>query len=237
MTSDTYDPSIYPPFAVVVDLVVLTIRDHQLCVLLVERGVEPHKGRKALPGGFVGIDEDLETAAYRELAEETGIKGKHLHLEQLATYGEPNRDPRMRVVSVAHLAFVAELAEPEAGSDAAGVSLEPATLALRWRGNKKLAFDHARILADGVERARSKLEYSTLATSFLPKEFTVGEMRAVYEAVWDTEIDPRNFHRKVMASAGFVEPTGRTTTRGGGRPAQLLRAGPARHLDPPLTRP
>ena len=101
----------------------------------------------------------------------------------------------------------------------------------------RLAFDHRRILSDGVERARAKLEYTPLATSFCDDEFTIAELRHVYEVVWGTELDPRNFHRKVSSTAGFLEPTGRTTTRDGGRPAQVFRRGRATALHPPMLRP
>ncbi|MDH3681618.1 MAG: NUDIX hydrolase [Acidimicrobiia bacterium] len=232
-TPAAYDPSAYPPFAVTVDLVVLTIRAGALRVLLVRRATEPFAGRLALPGGFVQIDEDLLPAARRELAEETGVRLGRAHLEQLGTYGHPDRDPRMRVVSVAYLALVPDLAQPVAGTDAAEADLVPVAAV---EPLDRLAFDHGRILADGLERARAKLTYTTLATTFCPPEFTVTELRAVYEAVWGTTVDPRNFHRKVLASDGFVEPTGETTTRGGGRPAQLHRQGSAEQLHPPLTR-
>jgi 8-oxo-dGTP diphosphatase len=224
-----------PPFAVTVDLVVLTVAEDALQVLVVRRGVGPHRGRRALPGGFVHIDEDLPDAAERELAEETGVAGVGVHLEQLATYGAPRRDPRGRVVTVAYLALIPDLAAPEAGSDAAAVAWEPVTTLLA--APRRLAFDHHRILTDGVERARAKLEYTPLATAFCGPEFTVNELRQVYEAVWDTTLDPRNFHRKVTGTPGFVVPTGRTTTRAGGRPAQLYTAGDAPLLHPAMLRP
>jgi 8-oxo-dGTP diphosphatase len=220
----------HPPFAVAVDLVLLTVRDADLEALLIERGEGPFEGGLALPGGFVRIDEDLDVAARRELTEETGVRVNHL--EQLASYGGPSRDPRMRVVSVAYLAMVPEPPDPRAGTDAAGAA---------WRsvaslGRARLAFDHDQILADGVERARSKLEYTTLATAFCQPEFTIAELREVYEAIWGEPLDPRNFSRKVLASEGFVEPTNATTTRSGGRPARLYRAGTATELVPPLRR-
>ncbi|MGW1979041.1 NUDIX hydrolase [Streptomyces sp. NPDC001889] len=249
-----YDPSAFPPFAVTVDLVVLTVRRHALCALVVRRGEPPFQGRWALPGGFVRDDEDLATAAARELAEETGLSahdpvspapGNGAHLEQLATYGDPRRDPRMRVVSVAHLVLAPDLPAPRAGGDANGARwASVADLLGRESGfvhededATPLAFDHALILADGVERARSKIEYSSLATAFCPPEFTVGELRRVYEAVWGVALDPRNFHRKVTGTPGFLVPSGGTTTRQGGRPAQLFRAGGATVLNPPMLRP
>lgn len=251
-----YDPSAFPPFAVTVDLVVLTVRRHALCALVVRRGEPPFQGRWALPGGFVRGDEDLSTAAARELSEETGLcaqapaapapaPGNGAHLEQLATYGDPRRDPRMRVVSVAHLALAPDLPAPRAGGDAHSARWAPVEDLLSQDGGfgredeqpAPLAFDHAQILADGVERARSKIEYSSLATAFCPAEFTVGELRRVYEAVWGVALDPRNFHRKVTGTPGFLVPAGGTTTRQGGRPAQLFRAGGATLLNPPMLRP
>jgi 8-oxo-dGTP diphosphatase len=224
----------YPPFAVAVDLVVLTIRRSRLQVLVVERGEEPYLGRLALPGGFVRPDEDLPVAAVRELGEETGIQRPTSHLEQLATYGTPGRDPRMRVISVAYLGLAPDLPEPVAGTDAAAsrfTLVEPLL-----KRPRRLAFDHGMILNDGVERARAKLEYSALATAFCPAEFTVAELRAVYQAVWGAELDPRNFHRKVTGTPGFLAPTGAATTRSGGRPAQLYRRGPSNLLNPPILR-
>ncbi|MFF3560431.1 NUDIX domain-containing protein [Streptomyces sp. NPDC002574] len=233
-----YDPSAFPPFAVTVDLVVLTVRSNALSALAVRRGEPPYQGRWALPGGFVRGDEDLAEAAARELEEETGLRaGKGVHLEQLATYGDPQRDPRMRVVSVAHLVLAPDLPAPRAGGDARSARWAPVGELLRNGEDGALAFDHARILGDGVERARSKLEYSALATAFCPPEFTVGELRRVYEVVWGVVLDPRNFHRKVTGTVGFLVPTGGTTTRQGGRPAQLFRAGGATILNPPMLRP
>ena len=231
---EDYDASTYPPFAVTVDLVVLTIRDEALQALVVRRGSAPYQGRLALPGGFVHVDEDIEAAARRELQEETGLSLDEVHLEQLATYGHPRRDPRMRVVSVAHLALAPELPSPVAGTDAAEADWRPVDDLLA--SPRRLAFDHATILRDGVERARSKLEYTPLAAAFCEEPFTVGELRRVYEIVWGEPLDPRNFHRKVTGAPDFLVETGETTTRQGGRPAQLYRRGDATLLMPPMLR-
>jgi 8-oxo-dGTP diphosphatase len=221
--------------AVTVDLVVLTIRGDELAVLTVRRAAAPYKGRWALPGGFVHENEDLLDAAERELAEETALTSIRAHLEQLATYGAPRRDPRGRVVSVAYLALLPGSPSPAAGSDAVDAAWQPVAPLLA--GPRRLAFDHHRILSDGVERARAKLEYSPLATAFCPDEFSIAELRRVYEAVWGTALDPRNFHRKVTGTPGFVFEAGRTTTRDGGRPAQLYRRGQAPLLHPAMLRP
>lgn len=254
-----YDPRAYEPVAVTVDVVALTIRDGALHVLLVRRGEPPYQGLWALPGGFLR-DADLPDAAIRELVEETGLQAaagnrsfEGVHLEQLATYGRQGRDPRTRVVSVAYLAFAPEMPEPRAGGDADEAAWTPVdTLGLpevidpgrpvvqRPGTTRRLAFDHAGIIADGLERARSKLEYTPLATAFLGPEFTIPELRAVYETVWGEELHAGNFHRKVLSVAGFVESTGATTERGGrrgGPRARLFRAGDARLLHPALLRP
>ncbi|MFI1196031.1 NUDIX domain-containing protein [Micromonospora sp. NPDC020750] len=234
-----YDPRDHPAVAVTVDVVALTIREGALHLLLVRRGAPPFEGHWALPGGFVQPDEDLTAGARRELAEETGLGGERLrriHLEQLASYGAPDRDPRMRVVSVAHLAFAPDLPDPAAGSDVD----EALWLPVSALASRQLAFDHARVIEDGLERARSKLEYTPLATRFLDSEFTVTELRAVYETVWGHPLHPGNFHRKVLSVPGFVEGTGASTERGGtrgGPRAKLYRAGDARLLHPALLRP
>ena len=144
----------------------------------------------------------------------------------------PERDPRGRVVSVAYLAVLPDLPVPTAGTDATAAAWH----AVDDVDRASLAFDHDTILDDGVERARAKLEYSPLAVSFCGREFTVGELRRVYEAVWGERLDPRNFHRKVTRTGGFVVPTGRSTNRDGGRPARLYRRGRASVLHPPMLR-
>ena len=200
MTYD-YAPNRYPPFAVTVDIAIFTIRDDALQVLLIERGKEPFLGALALPGGFVLPDEDLDQAAARELAEETGLRPGSWHLEELGSYGAPGRDPRMRVVTIAYWAICAELPGLRGGGDAAAAILRPVE-EIEW-GRVRLAFDHERIVRDAVERARSKLGYTALAARFCPPEFTIGQLRHVFETVWNTDLDPGNFHRSVQESGAF----------------------------------
>lgn len=224
-----------PRVLLTVDLVILTLRDSVLDVLLVERGIEPYRGMMALPGGFLRDEaEPIEAAASRELAEETGMDADTLHLEEFGVYGDPGRDPRGRVVSVAYLAIMPWLPDPVAGTDAADA---------RWAGvddvlsgRMGLAFDHRRIVADGVERARRKLENTALATAFCGPLFTISELQRVYEAVWGIPLDPRNFSRKIQGTRDFIVPAD-GTKKGAGRPARLFRAGSSTVLSPPMTRP
>lgn len=225
-----------PPVLLTVDLVILTLRGGELHVLLVQRGEEPFQGELALPGGFLqDSGEAILTAAYRELREETTLESARLHLEQLAVYGDPGRDPRGRVVSVAHLAIAPGLPEPVAGTDAADASWVPAEAVLT--GQAKLAFDHQRIVVDGIERARTKLEHSALATAFCDELFAITDLQQVYEAVWGVQLDPRNFYRKVQAAKDFIRPTGARRKTATGRPARLFQAGGADVLNPPMVRP
>ncbi|MFC4058520.1 NUDIX domain-containing protein [Planomonospora corallina] len=216
-----------PLIPVSVDLVVLTVRGQALSALVWRRDNPPYEGHWALSGGFIQLDEDLPAAAARVLAERAGLPGAPVHLEQLQTYGYPDRDPRRRVLSVAYLGLAPDLP----ASTEAHMSWQPV------EELTAMAFDHRRIMMDGVERARSKLEYTSLGAAFCPPEFTVAELRRVYEIVWGRLLDPRNFHRKVTNAEGFLIPTGRTTTRDGGRPAKLYRRGPAENLHPPMLRP
>lgn len=227
-----YDPSQFPAFAVTVDVVILTMSEGVLHVLLVCRGEAPYKGMWAIPGGFKRPSETLDEAAKRELAEETGVDGASL-LRQFGAYGDPERDPRMNVVTVAYLAVVRDVGELVAGTDAAAAALVPVSEVLR--GKRDLAFDHGRIVRDAVERVRVELELSGIATAFVGPTFTLAELRAVYEAIWGVQLDAANFRRSVVAEEGWVVPTGRRARPGaaGGRPAELFRAGRAwRHGGP-----
>jgi 8-oxo-dGTP diphosphatase len=224
-----------PRVAVAVDLAVLTVRDDRLQILLVERAIKPFRGMLALPGGFLASQqEDLDVAAARELTEETGLDPAGLHLEQMRTYGAPDRDPRGRVMTVCYLAVVPNLPLPVAGGDARAARWTPVDAVLD--NEVATAFDHREIITDAVERARGKLEYTTLGAAFCAAPFTISELRHVYETVWGHRLDPRNFHRKITGVDGFLVATGERTTRDGGRPAALYRRGDAQLMHPPILR-
>jgi 8-oxo-dGTP diphosphatase len=219
-----YDAAAFPAFAVTVDVVILTMAEGRLQVLLVRRGVAPFQGRWAIPGGFKRPDETLDEAARRELAEETGVDGASL-LSQFGAYGDPGRDPRMNVVTVAYLAVLREVGAVAAGTDASDAALVPVEEVLG--GGMELAFDHERIVADAVERVRADLGRTGIATEFAGPAFTLAELRSVYEAVWGVRLDGANFRRRVLSESGWVVPTGRRARPGaaGGKPAELFLAG------------
>jgi ADP-ribose pyrophosphatase len=219
-----YDPSRFPAFAVTVDVVILTMSDSRLHVLLVRRGVAPFKGMWAIPGGFKRPTETLDEAAKRELAQETGVDSASL-LTQFGAYGDPGRDPRMNVVTIAYLAVLREVGEIVAGTDAAEARLVPVSEA--FNGKIDLAFDHRQILLDAVERVRADLELTGIAAAFVGPTFTIAELRTVFEAVWGVQLDGANFRRSVVTEDGWVIPTGRRARPGapGGKPAELFRAG------------
>ena len=221
-----YDPSQFPAFAVTVDMVIVTMSEGALHMLLVRRGEAPFKGMWAIPGGFKRPGETLHEAARRELAEETGVDVPTL-LTQFGAYGDPGRDPRMNVVTVAYMAVLRDVGAISAGTDAADATLVPVADVLR--GKPELAFDHLQIVRDAIDRIRVELEVTGIATAFVGPTFTLAELRAVYEAAWGTELDAANFRRSVIAEDGWVIPTGRRTQPGptGGRPAELYRAGKA----------
>lgn len=214
-----YDPRAFPPVAVTVDLVVFTVRDGALQSLLVRRGQAPFRGDWALPGGFVQPEEDLLDAALRELEEETGVGREAVHIEQLRAYGAPGRDPRMRVVTVAYWAVVGSLPPLAAGTDAESAALVPVKDI--DEGGVRLAFDHFGIVRDAVAYIRSRLEDDpALAARFCPPEFTITELRRVFEAVWRTAVEPANFQRQVRKSGVFRRLPGTAASGSlGGRPA------------------
>ncbi len=224
-----YDPSAFPPFAVTADIALFTVRSGKLQILLVERGCDPYIGSWALPGGFIQPNESAEQAAVRELAEEAAIHSD-VYLEQLATFSAPERDPRMRVVTIVYTSLVPDLPDPCSGTDAADTRWFPVTAV------PPLAFDHDQILATAVDRVRAKLEYTTVATAFLPRTFTIGELRAVYEAVWGVDVPLQNFRRKVLATPGFIVATDDIRMGVPGPKAKLYTAGDATEIVPAFNR-
>ncbi len=213
-----YDVSKYERPSVTVDVVMMSLRQRDLQVLLVKRRSWPYEGMWAIPGGFVNMDESLETAAKRELQEETGLQD--VYLEQLYTFGDPGRDPRTRVITVVYFALLdSERLQVQAASDAADVG---------WfsvYSLPQLAFDHAQILDYTLNRLRGKLDYTTIAFSLLPEQFTLRELQRVYEIIQHKKLDKRNFRKKVL-STGILEDTGDKKMEGTHRPARLYRFNP-----------
>jgi 8-oxo-dGTP diphosphatase len=199
---------------VAADLVLFTIRESRLHVLLIRRGLAPFQDRWALPGGFVRDGESLDETALRELREETGVRD--VYLEQLYSFGEPDRDPRGRVLSVAYFALISPDRPLKAGTDAADAAWFPA------ERTPPLAFDHAKILACALERLRNKLEYTTVGFQLLPREFTLPELQQVYEAILGRPLDKRNFRRKI-ALLGILAPVVGRRRAGRTRPSRLWR--------------
>jgi len=217
------------------DIVILTIRAGQFCVLLIRRDKTPYRGMSALPGGFMRPGESLEMAAIRELKEETNLKGKFV-LRQVHTFSDPVRDPRGRIVSTAFLAIAADLSEVHGASDAAHADWIEVDESM-WRNPNRLAFDHGEILHRAVEDARTLLEHTTVAADFLPRRFTIRDLRGVYESIWGVSLNPQNFQRRIRDAEGFVIATNEYQDGRQGRPAELFRRGPAQVLYPPMTRP
>ncbi len=216
-----YRPRDYPPVAVTVDVVVLTVIDARLCVLLVRRGEPPFLGDLALPGGFVR-DESLEAAAVRELAEETGLPSDRVYLAQVQAFGDPARDPRMRVVSIGFVALVRPDLAPmvRAGGDASAARWLEVASARR----RKLAFDHRAILDAALEHVRERIERSAVAASLVGATFTIPELRASYALVAGRELDPGNFRRRFrrLLEDRVVEPApGKRITSS--KPASVYR--------------
>jgi len=205
----------YPPYtkrpAIMVDIVIFTVADERLKVLLIKRGIPPFKGSYALPGGAVQIDTD-------QSLEDAGVKNQYL--EQLYTYGDPQRDPRGWTVSVAYFALVAaDEIKLNAGTDAAEAFWYPI------QGNQlkiSLAFDHAHILQKAIERLRSKLDYTDIAVHLLSKEFTLSEFQRVYEIIMEEKLNKSSFRQRVER-AGIVKPIKGKMRTGSNRPAQLYR--------------
>lgn len=205
----------YPRGALTVDCVVFGFDAAELKVLLIQRGLAPFKGKWALPGGFVRLDETLDEAARRELSEETGLA--NVFLQQLYTFGDVKRDPRERVVSVAYYALVKSAEHPAVGAtDAADAGWFPVARP------PELAFDHAKILAAAVQRLRGKVRYEPIGFELLPPKFTLSQLQHLYETVLQTSLDKRNFRKKIL-SMGLLLPLKEQLREGAHRPAQLFR--------------
>jgi 8-oxo-dGTP diphosphatase len=203
---------------ITVDIVIFTIQSGELKVLLVKRAAPPFQAQYAIPGGFVHEQESLEDAALRELREETGVAD--VYLEQLYSFGDPDRDPRGRVITVAYYALISADHSLRAGTDAAEANWWP------FDRLPQLAFDHRKILDYAIERLRNKLEYTTVGFQLLPEKFTMTELQEVYEAILGKKLDKRNFRRK-LALLKILKPL-REYRHGGQRPAQLHKFQAAR---------
>jgi len=211
-----YDASQYERPSVTIDVVIFTILHETLKVLLIKRKAWPYENMWAIPGGFVKMDESLDDAAYRELVEETNVTREQVYLEQLYTFGEPTRDPRTRVITVAYFTLVsADQLSPEAADDAIDVG---------WFSVydlPKLAFDHVEIVDYALTRLRNKLEYTAVGFQLLPEKFTLRELQTAYEIVLGTQLDKGNFRSKLRKTNVVEKVEGYRNT--GGRPAQLYR--------------
>ena len=205
----------YEQPGVTVDLVILTVDEQRLKVLLARRAEEPFAGAWSIPGGFLKLGESLEAAAARVMDEKTGIR--EAYLEQLYTFGEPGRDPRARVITVAYFALIPwkSLAKPPSAK-VSDLAWHPADAAPR------LAFDHRRILAYAVERLRAKAGYSNIVYGLMPQAFRLSDLQRMYEIIGGRPLDKRNFRKRMLAT-GLLQETGGTDMTGAHRPAMLYR--------------
>jgi 8-oxo-dGTP diphosphatase len=245
--SKGYDSSRFERFAVTCDIVILTMRDHRPHVLLVKRAAAPFAGYWALPGGFKQPNESLDQAAARELEEETTFPAP-TYLRQFRSYGDPGRDLRTNVVTVAYLAVVPEIGGLSAGTDAVAAEVFP--IDMIRSGELDIAFDHEQIIQDAVGHVADELETSDIATSFLPKEFTLFQLRNVYESFWGSKFDGANFRRNLVEvtnpyvvelltkdERGRVKNKTAPSPPGGGRPGFLFAATDSwKKFGPPIRR-
>jgi 8-oxo-dGTP diphosphatase len=227
----------YPIFGVTCDIVIFTMNDGEPHVLLIRRGGDTFAGMWALPGGFKHPDETLDQAARRELREETNVEAPP-YLAQFRAYGDPGRDPRQNVVTIAYLAVVPQVTDIRGGTDAVEAALRPVEDVLS--SELPLAFDHSQIVSDAFDYVAEQLEVSDIATSFVPKEFSLSQLRNVYESFWGSQLDGANFRRNLISDQlSYVKPTGKvgTSSSTGGRPPELFRATRAwREFGPPIRR-
>ena len=205
----------YPHPAVTVDIAIFTIEDDDFKVLLIQRGIEPFEGSWALPGGFVGLDESLRRAAWRELREETGVNAAFL--QQLSAFGHPDRDPRERVITVAYYALIPnDRLELKASTDAREARL------FSMNDLPELAFDHAKILRRAHQKVKDKIDEPLVALQLVPESFTLTELQRVHERILGSSIDKRNFRKRLQAQE-LLELTGEERRDGPHRPAKLYR--------------
>ena len=230
-----YDASLYERFSVAVDVVLLSAHERRLHTLLVKRDEHPHKGRFALPGGFVGGQEDLASAAARVYKTKAGIAD--VFLEQLYTFGETDRDPRLRVISVAYYALIPHTQLVALAPDHQGTTV--AALHVPWKGEEggpvsasgekgtalSLAFDHASILGLAIKRLRGKLSYTPVAFALVGEAFTLFDLQRVHEAILGHALNKDSFRRKILAG-DWVRPSGKLQAGVGHRPAELYTLHP-----------
>lgn len=205
----------YEQPAVTVDLVIYTVNQDALQVMLVKRSDEPFAGYWSLPGGFLKIGESLEEAALRVLEEKTGVM--EVYLEQLYTFGQPDRDPRARVITVTYFALIPWKTLDKPGSQKVSDVI--------WQSIERLsrlAFDHRDILHYAVQRLRAKAGYSNIVYGLLPGQFRLSDLQKMYEIILDKPLDKRNFRKRMLAS-GLLEETGEKDLAGAHRPAMLYR--------------
>ena len=214
---EAYDQNEYERLSVAVDLLVFTIEDDKLKIVLIEREEHPFKNMLSLPGVFVGIDETLDEATERGIAEETGLRD--LYFEQLYTWGEVKRDPRMRIISVSYLSFTnSEKINLSAGKRTISAALYDVDELLA--SDSPIAFDHKKIIEYGRERIKNKVEYTKIAFEFLPEEFTLPELQRVYEILLGKNLYKAGFRRKIMP---MIEETDRLTSGDAHRPSKYYR--------------
>ena len=200
---------------VTVDLVLFTVNENRLKVMLVKRAEEPFRDDWSLPGGFIKKGESLDDAAQRVLIEKTGVND--VYIEQLYTFGEPKRDPRSRVVTVAYIALIPWQSLPQPESDK--------VTDLTWLPVDhlpKLAFDHKAIIGYAVTRLRAKVSYSNIVYGLMPKQFRLSELQNMYECIINDKLDKRNFRKRMLAT-GLLKETGKKDIAGAHRPAMLYQ--------------
>jgi 8-oxo-dGTP diphosphatase len=205
----------YEQPAVTVDIVIFTVNEDTLKVMLVRRAEEPFVDSWSLPGGFLKTGESLEDAALRVLKEKSGVE--NVYVEQLYTFGAPDRDPRTRVITITYFALIPwkDLVQPPSGK----------VTDLMWSSVyhlPKLAFDHKEIVAYAVKRLRAKASYSNIVYGLMPRQFRLSELQRMYEIIINNKLDKRNFRKRMLAT-GLLQETGRKDLAGAHRPAMLYK--------------